>query len=309
MNNGPGRTQQGEQSAAQRAARVQRQTETHPLSRLQRQVGNQAVAGMLAQREEEDEALQAARDPAIQREEEEEALQASRDVTLQREEDDEPLQAFRDVTLQREGDDELQMFRDTTVQREGEDEELQASRDPAIQRATSPLQRLLAPFAQRAEDEEEALQAKPEVGMEGGPVSDATAQRIQAVRSSGGSALDTDTRSHMEGAFDTSFDDVRVHTGSEASAVSRQIGALAFTAGSDVFMRDDAYTPGTDDGRQLLSHELTHVVQQRSMPASGAGGMQVGPAGDGYERAADAKAADVAASSAPATAQRETETE
>src|SRR5687768_9275787 len=123
-----GRTQQ-EQSAALRAARVQRRAEeAHPLMRLQRQVGNQAVAGMLAQREGEEEELQASRDATLQREGEEE-LQASRDTTLQREGEDEELQASRDATLQREGEEEeLQASRDATLQREGEEEELQASR-------------------------------------------------------------------------------------------------------------------------------------------------------------------------------------
>jgi hypothetical protein len=216
--------------------------------RLQRQIGNQAVLGML-QREGEDEEMQASRDLTVQRQGEEEELQASRDLTLQR---------------------------------EGEDDELQAARDPALQR-------------------DDDLLAVPEVGMEGGAVSAATAERIQALRG-GGAPLDAQTRSSMEGAFETQFDGVRLHTGSEASAVSRSIGARAFTAGNDVFLRDDAYQPGTADGQRLLSHELTHVVQQRSMPPSGPG-MRVGPAGDHYEQAADAKAADVAAKVGPGAAQ------
>jgi hypothetical protein len=42
-----------------------------------------------------------------------------------------------------------------------------------------------------------------------------------------------------------------------------------------------------------MAHELTHVVQQRSMSSSG--GMQVGPAGDSYEQEADSTASAITA--------------
>ena len=241
----------------------------HPLLALQRQVGNQAVAGMLAQRQEEEE-LQAKRDAMLQRQEEDE-LQETRDASLQRQEEEE-LQATRDRSLQRHEDPSLQRQ---------EEEELQAQRDASLQRQED------------EEQEEEALQAKPAIGLEGGPVGAATAGRIEAARG-GGQPLDPASRATMERAFDTSFADVRLHTGAEASALSREIGALAFTTGDDVFIRDDTASPDTEDGQRLLGHELTHVVQQRTMPSTGQG-MRVGPAGDHYEQAADAKAAEIAA--------------
>jgi hypothetical protein len=259
---GPRGQHASEEKAAVRRAKApapatERALPAHPLLRLQRQVGNQAVAGMLAQRQDEDE------------------LQMKRDATLQREGEDE-LQELRDPALQREGEDELQATRDSALQREGEDE-LQLARDPALQ---------------RQEEEEEALQAKPgPIGLEGGPVGEATAGRIDAARG-GGQPLDASSRSTMESAFATSFADVRVHTGPEASALNREVGALAFTTGNDVFMRDDTASPDSEEGQRLLGHELSHVVQQRSMPSTGQG-MRVGPAGDHYEQAADAKAAEV----------------
>jgi len=200
-----------------------------------------------------------------------------------------------------EGEEEaLQMSRDPAVQREAaEDEEelLQASRDPAVQR-------------EAAEDEEEALQMSrdsaalqrdeaPEVGPEGGPVSDATASQIESMRG-GGSALDQGARAEMEGSLSDSFADVRVHTGGEAARLNRSLGAKAFTTGSDVFFAEGA-SPA-DKG--LLAHELTHVTQQRGM--AGAGPMTVGPADDAYEAAAEASSAAVSSGAAPA-AQRKPE--
>jgi len=63
----------------------------------------------------------------------------------------------------------------------------------------------------------------------------------------------------MEGAFGADFSDVRVHTGAQAGAVSQQLGALAFTTGSDIVLGE-----GSSVGDQrLLAHELTHVLQNR----------------------------------------------
>ena len=64
----------------------------------------------------------------------------------------------------------------------------------------------------------------------------------------------------MEAALGANFSDVRVHVGSEASA----IGAIAFTWGSNVHLAPGQYNPHTPQGQALLGHELVHVVQQRA---------------------------------------------
>jgi hypothetical protein len=106
-------------------------------------------------------------------------------------------------------------------------------------------------------------------------------------------------RANMEAGFGTSFKDVRVHTDSEADTLNRSISAKAFTTGNDIFFRKD--TSPSDS--TLLAHELTHVVQQRSM--SSGGGMTVGPAGDTHEQHADTMASAVTSGAAAAAAQRE----
>jgi hypothetical protein len=164
--------------------------------------------------------------------------------------------------------------------------------------------RMLAQRAATPEEEEEqpgAIQAMPEVGMAGGPVSDELAGRINSSRG-GGSALESGLRANMEQQLGASFEDVRVHTGAESHQLNRSISAQAFTTGSDIFLGAGASAAD----HSLMAHELTHVVQQRSMPASGP--MTVGPAGDTYEQQADAVAAQITTPSAtPSTAQREPE--
>lgn len=106
---------------------------------------------------------------------------------------------------------------------------------------------------------------------------------IQRARG-GGQALDGEVRRRMEGAMGADFGGVRVHTGAQADGLNRALSARAFTTGSDIFFRDGEYRPGSAAGRELLAHELTHVVQQ-------GGGVRakltVGAADDEYEREAD----------------------
>jgi Domain of unknown function (DUF4157) len=79
-----------------------------------------------------------------------------------------------------------------------------------------------------------------------------------------GQALPTDVRTDFEDAFGTDLSAVRVHTGGDAARLNRDLGAQAFTHGSDVFFGAGHYAPRTPAGRWLLAHELTHVVQQEA---------------------------------------------
>lgn len=171
---------------------------------------------------------------------------------------------------------------------EDDEDEVQMMRDPRVQRAASAEE----------ENELQMQRAELEVGLEGGPISDDLAGRIQARRGNG-AVLDERSRGAMEESFGTSFEDVRVHTDGESGAISRSLGAKAFTTGSDIFFGEGAQPGDTS----LLAHELTHVVQQRSM--SGGGRMHVGPADDSYEREADSVAAAVTTGASSAQRQEE----
>lgn len=73
-----------------------------------------------------------------------------------------------------------------------------------------------------------------------------------------GRPLDDATRASMETRFGTDLGHVRVHTGAQAASLNRDLGARAFTQGSDIFY-GAGHAPGND---ALTAHELTHVVQQ-----------------------------------------------
>jgi hypothetical protein len=80
----------------------------------------------------------------------------------------------------------------------------------------------------------------------------------------GGATLDSRVRAQMESSFGADFSGVRVHDNSRADSLNRSLSALAFTTGTDIFFRQGKYQPESSDGRRLLAHELTHVVQQNS---------------------------------------------
>ena len=76
-----------------------------------------------------------------------------------------------------------------------------------------------------------------------------------------GQPLHPGVQTQMQQSFGgEDFGGVRVHEGSgQASA----IGAQAFAQGNDVHFAPGQYDPGSQGGRELIGHELTHVVQQR----------------------------------------------
>jgi len=77
-----------------------------------------------------------------------------------------------------------------------------------------------------------------------------------------GQPLSDGVRQPMERAFGADFGRVRVHNDAQADSLNRSIQARAFTTGQDVFFRQGEFRPGSSEGKRLLAHELTHVVQQ-----------------------------------------------
>lgn len=63
------------------------------------------------------------------------------------------------------------------------------------------------------------------------------------------------------------FSQVRIHTGPQASASAEALNAQAYTVGTDIVFGESKYAPGTAAGRQLLAHELSHVIQQSNSPS------------------------------------------
>jgi hypothetical protein len=85
---------------------------------------------------------------------------------------------------------------------------------------------------------------------------------VHDVLNSSGQPLDAGTRAFMEPRFGHDFSRVRVHTDARAVESAHAVNALAYTVGRDVVFGAGQYAPGTMEGKRLMAHELTHVVQQ-----------------------------------------------
>jgi len=77
-----------------------------------------------------------------------------------------------------------------------------------------------------------------------------------------GHPLDATSRAFFEPRFGQDFSLVRVHTGPAAEQSAKNLNAHAYTMGHDVVFGAGRFEPETTEGRQLLAHELTHVIQQ-----------------------------------------------
>jgi len=80
----------------------------------------------------------------------------------------------------------------------------------------------------------------------------------------GGSFMDNETGSSMSNKFGVDFSNVKIHTDNEAVKMNNELNAKAFTVGRDIYFNEGEFNPQSNQGRQLLAHELTHVVQQNS---------------------------------------------
>lgn len=111
------------------------------------------------------------------------------------------------------------------------------------------------------EEGEKELQRRMDGAGKGVKISGGVEQAPD-MASESGKPLSDPTRSFFETRMGRDFSDVRVHTDPKAAEVARSIDAQAFTVGKDVVFKDGAFSPESYDGRQLIAHELAHVVQQ-----------------------------------------------
>ena len=120
-------------------------------------------------------------------------------------------------------------------------------------------------------EQEEKLQMKSNTSTAGAVVAPTA---VYDTIGSGGQSMDDHTKSFMESRFGYDFSNVQIHNDSRAHQSSANINALAYTYKDHIVFGDGQYQPGTKAGKQLLAHELVHVLQQdndqmvRRQPAS-----------------------------------------
>jgi hypothetical protein len=106
-----------------------------------------------------------------------------------------------------------------------------------------------------------AVQAKGEGGAGSGSAAAVLTQLPPAPGS--GRPLEPAVRGLMERALGANLSGVRLHTGGRAQQLNQSLKARATTVGRNIYFNKGQYDPDSTSGRQLLAHELTHVLQQR----------------------------------------------
>ncbi len=121
------------------------------------------------------------------------------------------------------------------------DQVMAAPANPAVSRAPLRIQR----FAGQATEQ-----------------SDTAPASVDRVLAGSGSPLETGLRQDMESRFGHDFSQVRVHSGATAEQSAQEVNASAYTVENNIVFGAGRFAPRTYEGRRLLAHELTHVVQQ-----------------------------------------------
>jgi hypothetical protein len=117
---------------------------------------------------------------------------------------------------------------------------------------------------------------------------------VEEVLRSPGQPLDAQSRAFFEPRFGHDLSRVRLHADTRAAESTRAVNAIAYTVGSNVVFGTGRYQPATQAGRELLAHELTHVIQQPEASGNLAN-LRVGGVNSVAERKADEVANSVAA--------------
>jgi hypothetical protein len=110
--------------------------------------------------------------------------------------------------------------------------------------------------------------AGPAVPLSVRPVSghwntDPVPASVDRTLASAGATLQSGVRQDMERRFGHDFSRVRLHSGAAAEQSASDINARAYTVGHNIVFGSNGFAPATPEGRRLLAHELTHVLQQR----------------------------------------------
>jgi outer membrane protein OmpA-like peptidoglycan-associated protein len=87
-------------------------------------------------------------------------------------------------------------------------------------------------------------------------------EEINTIHSGGSSPLDASTKDFMESRFGYDFSNVRIYADESYARSVNSLNALAYTSGNKIVFGYGQYSPHTLEGRKLLAHELTHVIQQ-----------------------------------------------
>ncbi len=108
--------------------------------------------------------------------------------------------------------------------------------------------------------EDETIQRKENTSS--APVAQTTGSYISSLNGKGNS-LPANDNHFFSVKMGYDFSNVKIHADKDASESAQKINAQAYTYGNHIVFKEGKYQPHTEQGKKLLAHELTHVVQQQ----------------------------------------------
>lgn len=109
-------------------------------------------------------------------------------------------------------------------------------------------------------EDEELVQTKKNSGNQ--KASSGLSNKIKN-KAGKGKKMSKGTKTEMEASFGKDFGEVNIHTDQDAITMNKELGAQAFTYGKDIYFNSGKFDPKSTQGKHLLAHELTHVLQQK----------------------------------------------
>lgn len=95
-------------------------------------------------------------------------------------------------------------------------------------------------------------------------IADSSTEKYISSLDGKGKSLTQEEKKFFEPRFGHDFSNVQLHTNGEANQSAESVNALAYAHGNHIVFGDNQYQPGTESGKHLMAHELSHVVQQKS---------------------------------------------
>ena len=165
--------------------------------------------------------------------------------------------------------------------------------EPSVQQQLEPKaeEELQRQPMQEEEEEKGTLQTLTTSGK-APTISSSLQNRIASLRGSG-QPLSQSELAFFEPRFGNDFSQVRVHADSQAAETAQALNARAFTLGQDIVFGAGQYQPSASEGRLLLAHELTHVMQQTSNIQSSSESITMNSLGNLAKRNADVVATEL----------------
>jgi hypothetical protein len=120
-----------------------------------------------------------------------------------------------------------------------------------------------------------------------GAVSAGVAQSLSRAAAEGSAPIHEPLRSSIGEQLGQDFSHVRVHSGAASADAAEQIGARAYTLGTDIHLGKESHELARSAFDRLIAHEAIHTVQQGGARVEPAAGLAVSDPSDAAEKEAD----------------------